>query len=76
MNFAPGWNPGAIMVEAPEVSTVNKYIQSGRLNGRTLNRPWLHHSELASGGTLELRMGPEPNPDWGSLPEQAPPVWE
>jgi len=50
--------------------------QSGCLNGRTLNRPWFHHSDLASGGTLELRMGPEPNPDWGILPEQAPPVWE
>jgi predicted alpha-1,2-mannosidase len=69
-------NGKTFTVEAPEASVVNKYIRSASLNGHPLDRPWFQHSELASGGTLELRMGPEPNPVWGSLPEQAPPVWE
>jgi predicted alpha-1,2-mannosidase len=38
----------------------NWYIQSARLNGEALDRPWLHHSEVVAGGTLELTVGPEP----------------
>ena len=42
----------------------NWYIQSARLNGQPLSRPWLHHAELVQGGELELRAGPEPTA-WG-----------
>ena len=43
----------------------NVYIQSAKLNGRPLNRSWLTHEEVASGGVLEFEMGPEPNKLWG-----------
>ena len=51
----------------------NKYIQSATLDGRPLAKPWFYHRELIDGGTLVLELGPEPNKDWGSRPEDAPP---
>ena len=58
---------------ARDVSARNRYVQSARLNGVALERPWLAHSEVLAGGTLELEMGPEANRAWGSDPEAAPP---
>ncbi len=45
-------------------SKTNKYIQSLTLNGKTLDKFWIYHSELVKGGELVLEMGPEPNKDW------------
>jgi predicted alpha-1,2-mannosidase len=61
------------VIEAENVSDQNRYIQSARLNGKPLDRPWFHHRELVSGGRLVLQMGPAPNKQWGSRPEDAPP---
>jgi predicted alpha-1,2-mannosidase len=60
-------------IVARDVSAINKYIQSARLNGEPLDKPWFDHSTLIRGGTLTLQMGPEPNKAWGSLPDAAPP---
>ena len=60
-------------IEAKNVSRENKYIQSAKLNGKKLNKPWFYHSELVGGGKLQLKMGPKPNKKWGSKPEDAPP---
>ena len=46
-------------------STENTYIQSAKLNGKTLNKCWITHSDIVSGGILELEMGSEPNLKWG-----------
>jgi len=54
-------------------SPQNKYIQSALLDGRALNKPWFLHRELVDGGTLLVELGPEPNRQWGSRPEDAPP---
>jgi len=54
-------------------SKVNKYIQSARLNGEILDRPWFTHADILNGSTLELEMGPLPNKEWASSPEAAPP---
>lgn len=54
-------------------SAVNKYIQSARLNGKVLDRPWFTHEDILDGSTLELEMGPLPNKDWASTPAAAPP---
>lgn len=53
-------------IEAEGVSADNKYIQSATLNGKTLDRPWIRHSELAGGGKLVFVMGPRPNKSWGA----------
>lgn len=50
------------------------YIQSARLDGRPLARPWLYHSEIVVGGKLEFQLGPEPNREWGTGPGAAPPI--
>jgi putative alpha-1,2-mannosidase len=40
------------------------YIQSATLNGKPLERFWLTHQEIVSGGTLVFQMSSTPNPDW------------
>jgi predicted alpha-1,2-mannosidase len=52
----------------------NVYIRSASLNGKPLERPWLTHAEITSGGTLTLAMGAIPNTQWGSAPEARPPA--
>ena len=52
-------------LRAKGYSKENKYIQSARLNGKTLDRSWFTHEELMAGGVLELTMGPKPNKEWG-----------
>lgn len=52
-------------------SPANKYIQSAKLNGVTLDRSWFTHDELAAGGKLEFVMGDRPNKLWAS--ESVPP---
>jgi len=66
-------NGKTFTISAPGASAANKYIQSASLNGRPLDRPWFEQSDIAGGGTLVLKMGPRPNPAWGSSPQAAPP---
>ncbi len=54
-----------ISIEARNASRNNKYVQSAELNGQQLNSFAFKASELLSGGTLILEMGPEPNQQWG-----------
>ena len=42
----------------------NNYIQSATLNGTPLEVPWIDFSDIAAGGVLELKMGPDPSV-WG-----------
>jgi predicted alpha-1,2-mannosidase len=51
----------------------NKYIQSIRLNGQTLNQVWFRHAAIVNGGTLELQMGNTPNEKLGADPAGFPP---
>jgi predicted alpha-1,2-mannosidase len=53
-------------IKAENNSPKNVYIQSGTLNGKPLERTWFTHDELAAGGELVLKMGPEPNRQWGN----------
>jgi predicted alpha-1,2-mannosidase len=61
-------------VIAKNNSSENIYIQSAALNGKALLKPWLTHEQITSGGTLRLVMGPKPNLEWGSAPEDRPPA--
>ena len=60
-------------ITARNVSAANKYIQSARLNGKPLGKPWFTHQDMMNGGTLILEMGSRPNTAWGSGPDAAPP---
>jgi putative alpha-1,2-mannosidase len=58
-------NGKTFRVLAPNVSAVNKYIQSAEMNGKPLHKPWFEHKDLTGGGTLILEMGARPNKSWG-----------
>lgn len=60
-------------VIAENNSPQNVYVQSVRLNGRTLSRSWITHAEIAAGGELHFRMGPRPNKDWATASADRPP---
>ena len=51
----------------------NIYIQSAKLNGKPLLRPWIKHEEIIAGGKLEFVMGPQPNIEWGRAKDTRPP---
>ncbi len=42
-------------------SSENKYIQKITLNGKEINRLYISHSEIASGGEIIFEMGSKPN---------------
>jgi predicted alpha-1,2-mannosidase len=50
---------------AEGASRKNMYVQSATLNGHSLNSFKFPASELLKGGSLILKMGPEPNMNWG-----------
>jgi len=52
---------GELIIEAAAVDADNIHIQAARLNGRALQRPWLRHDEMITGGLLELEMGSSPS---------------
>lgn len=59
-------NGSVFEIKANNASTENKYIQSAKLNGKELNKPWFNHDDMANGGLLELEMGPKANKSWGT----------
>jgi len=61
------WHKGTtFVIVAHGNSSANCYIQSAQLNGKPLQRAWITHAEIASGGMLEFVMGSEPNFKWGT----------
>lgn len=66
-------NGKALEIVAENNSAENIYIQSATLNGRPWNKPWFSHDDVKDGARLVLTMGPQPNPNWGSGPNAAPP---
>jgi len=74
IHLDPRFYPGKkFTIVARNNTAENRYIQSARLDGKALEKPWFTHRELVDGGVLELELGPEPNRAWGSRPEDAPP---
>jgi predicted alpha-1,2-mannosidase len=74
IHLDPRYYPGGkFVIVAHNNAPENKYIQSASLNGQPWDKPWLFHRQLVQGGTLELQLGPRPNRNWGSRPQDAPP---
>lgn len=57
---------------ARDNSDKNRYIQSLKLNGKPLNRLWITHEEVITGGKLEMQMGPAPNKALGTDADSLP----
>lgn len=49
------------IVVAKNNSDKNIYVQSARLNGKTLKNSYVDFNDIRRGGTLELVMGPKPS---------------
>lgn len=52
------------VIEAPQASPDNCYIQSATLNGKPLNQWWITWQDVRKGGKLVLELGPKPNKRW------------
>ena len=56
-------NRKMFVIEAPGVSSANRYIQSVKLNGRSVGGMTLRHDVITSGGDVVFTMGPKPKKD-------------
>jgi predicted alpha-1,2-mannosidase len=65
-------NGKQLVINAPENSPENLYINSARLNGRTYDKNWLSHSELLKGATIDFEMSAEPNKQKGTKADAFP----
>ncbi|WP_171016680.1 GH92 family glycosyl hydrolase [Pseudalkalibacillus caeni] len=54
-----------LVINAPDVSDKNQYIQSLKVNGKLFNKLTISHELIAQGGTLDFKMGEKPS-DWGT----------
>lgn len=59
-------NGKKLSVEAPENSKENIYVRDIKLNGRSVSRNYIRHSELQAGGNLEFEMQNTPNKKRGT----------
>lgn len=69
LHFENGKN---LVINAPENSEKNIYIESMSFNGKNYTKNYLDHNELYKGGVLDIRMGDKPNFDRGVNPEDFP----
>ena len=65
-------NGKSLVVNAPEHSDKNIYIESMSFNGKNYTKNYLEHFELLKGGVLDIKMGDEPNMNRGVSPEDFP----
>ncbi|RPD50230.1 glycoside hydrolase family 92 protein [Hymenobacter sediminis] len=61
-----------IVLNAPQNSAANRYVQQLTLNGKPYDRNWLSHQELQQGATLQFDMSATPNKSRGTKAEAAP----
>ena len=65
-------NGKKLIIEAPENSKEFIYVRNIKLNGRSLNRNFIRHSELQDGGILRFNMQESPNKNRGTSDEAFP----
>ncbi|ANE53001.1 GH92 family glycosyl hydrolase [Flavisolibacter tropicus] len=54
-------NGKTLVIQAPESSAENKYVQELRFNGKAYDKNYVNHFELLKGGVLNFSMGAMPN---------------
>jgi len=65
-------NGNEVIINAPENSKTNKYIQKMSLNGKNYSKNWLSHKELMKGATIDFEMSDSPNKNRGIKNEDVP----
>lgn len=69
LHFENGKN---LVINAPDNSAKNMYIESMSFNGKNYTKNYLDHNELYQGGVLDIQMGDKPNLNRGVNPEDFP----
>ena len=64
---------GDVVIEAPSAAGRHPYVEGMTIDGLSYDRPWLQFAELADGARLDFALSGDPNLEWGSGPEDAPP---
>jgi len=64
-------NAKSFTIEAGNVSTTNKYIQSAMMNGKSYPYSYITKKQIEQGSTLLLNMGDKPS-KWGTQPNDYP----
>ena len=70
LNLAGG---KTLQILAHQNGPQHPYIQKAELNGTPMDRVFIGHGELTSGGELVFEMGSAPNKKWGVGPDACPP---
>ncbi|MCD6355120.1 MAG: GH92 family glycosyl hydrolase, partial [Prolixibacteraceae bacterium] len=55
------------VIKTENNSPENMYIQSATLNNNILTNCWFYHSNFIKGGELKLKLGKNPNKEWGIM---------
>ncbi len=61
-----------LVINAPQNSDKNRYIESMTINGKTWTKNYLEHGELFKGGTINCIMTDKPNTNRGVQPSDFP----
>jgi len=70
VNLGNGRN---LIVDVKRSDPSHQYVQAFTLNGKTQERAWFNHSDIAEGGRLTLTLGAEPNMSFATGEAVAPP---
>lgn len=65
-------NGKQVIINAPQNSDANRYIQSMKYNGKVYTKNWFSHSELTKGAVIDVEMASEPNKDRGTKKDDLP----
>lgn len=66
-------NGKTVKIQANGCSEENKYIQRATINGKSWDKPWFEHDDIANGATIVMDMGNRYDGKWGSGSQMAPP---
>ena len=61
-----------IVMDAPDNSKENFYIDAVKLDGKAWNKDYFKHSDLVKGARISYKMSSEPNTSRGTAPEDRP----
>ncbi|MBD8491276.1 GH92 family glycosyl hydrolase [Echinicola sp. CAU 1574] len=59
-------NGNELVINAPDNSSENKYIEGLKVNGKDYSKNWLSHKELMEGAELNFEMSASPNKKRGT----------
>ena len=59
-------NGKTLAIKAADNSTVNKFVQSIKLGGKSYAKNYFTHEDIMKGGKIEFRMGDKPNTSRGT----------